>query len=88
MRVKAALPLSQANLAMATICPSAATYRTARVVMHAKSKMSQCVGAEMYSLLLETYIKDPVQKDHLFRAVDTIPCVAKKADWAIKWITR
>ncbi len=42
----------------------------------------------MYSLLLETYIKDPVQKDHLFRAVDTIPCVAKKADWAIKWITR
>ena len=42
----------------------------------------------MYSLLLETYIKDPVQKDHLFRAVDTIPCVAKKADWALKWITR
>ena len=47
-----------------------------------------CTDAEMYSLLLETYIKDPVQKDHLFRAVDTIPCVAKKADWAIKWITR
>lgn len=42
----------------------------------------------MYSLLLETYIKDPVQKDHLFRAVDTIPCVAKKADWALEWITR
>ena len=42
----------------------------------------------MYSLLLETYIKDPEQKDHLFRAVDTIPCVKKKADWALKWITR
>ncbi len=42
----------------------------------------------MYSLLLETYIKDPVQKDHLFRAVDTIPCVAKKADWALRWIKR
>ena len=42
----------------------------------------------MYSLLLETYIKDPVEKDHLFRAVDTIPCVAKKADWALEWISR
>jgi Ribonucleotide reductase, small chain len=43
-------------------------------------------GTEMYSLLLETYIKDPVEKSHLFHAIDTIPAVKKKADWAIKWI--
>jgi ribonucleoside-diphosphate reductase subunit M2 len=40
----------------------------------------------MYSLLIDQYIKDPVEKDHLFRAIDTIPCVKKKADWALKWI--
>ena len=40
----------------------------------------------MYSLLIDQYIKDPVQKDHLFRAIETIPCVKKKADWALKWI--
>ncbi|XP_021888268.1 ribonucleoside-diphosphate reductase small chain C [Carica papaya] len=44
------------------------------------------IHSEMYSLLLETYIKDSSEKDHLFRAVETIPCVAKKADWALRWI--
>ena len=43
---------------------------------------------EMYSLLLETYIKDPKQKLHLFRAMDTVPVVKKKGDWALKWIGR
>lgn len=42
----------------------------------------------MYSLLLESYIKDPVLKDKLFHSVDTIPCIKKKAQWAINWITR
>ena len=45
-------------------------------------------GAEMYSLLLETYIKDPKQKDHLFHAMETVPVVAKKGQWALKWIGR
>ncbi|KAG2406193.1 hypothetical protein LR48_Vigan03g242800 [Vigna angularis] len=44
------------------------------------------IHSEMYSLLLETYIKDSTEKNHLFRAVDTIPCVAKKAQWALRWI--
>lgn len=44
------------------------------------------IHSEMYSLLLESYIKDPIEKNRLFHAVDTIPVVAKKADWAIKWI--
>jgi hypothetical protein len=42
----------------------------------------------MYSLLLETYIKDPKQKYHLFHAMDTVPVVKKKGDWALKWIGR
>ncbi|RDY05487.1 hypothetical protein CR513_10675, partial [Mucuna pruriens] len=44
------------------------------------------IHSEMYSLLLDTYIKDSEQKVHLFRAIDTIPCVAKKAQWALRWI--
>jgi len=44
------------------------------------------IHAETYSLLIDTYIKDKVEKDRLFRAVDTVPAVAKKADWALKWI--
>jgi len=44
------------------------------------------IHSEMYSLLLETYVKDPKEKSHLFNAFETVPCVAKKADWALNWI--
>jgi len=44
------------------------------------------IHSEMYSLLIETFIKDTAEKSKLFKAVQTIPCVKKKADWAIKWI--
>lgn len=44
------------------------------------------VHSEMYGLLLDAYIKDPKQRDHLFRAIHTMPCVKKKADWALNWI--
>jgi len=44
--------------------------------------------AEMYSLLLETYIKDSAEKHRLFHAVDTVPAVRRKAQWALKWIGR
>lgn len=46
----------------------------------------ETIHSEMYSLLIETYIKDNTEKDKLFRAIDTIPCVGKKAKWALKWI--
>lgn len=42
--------------------------------------------SETYSLLIDTYINDLKEKDHLFRAIETIPCVQQKANWAIKWI--
>ena len=44
------------------------------------------VHSEMYSLLIDTYIKDQDEKHRLFNAITTIPCVAKKANWAQKWI--
>ncbi|KAL5701692.1 ribonucleoside-diphosphate reductase [Ranunculus cassubicifolius] len=44
------------------------------------------IHSEMYSLLLETYIKDSKEKDRLFNAVENIPCVARKANWALDWI--
>ena len=42
----------------------------------------------MYSLLLETYIKDTKEKNRLFHAVETVPAVKRKADWALKWVGR
>ena len=44
------------------------------------------IHAETYSLLIDTYIKDPIEKDRLFRAFETVTAVKKKADWALKWI--
>lgn len=44
------------------------------------------IHAETYSLLIDTYIKDNKEKDFLFNAIENLPCVGKKADWALKWI--
>ncbi len=44
------------------------------------------IHAETYSLLIDTYIKDPAEKSKLFNAIETIPCVKKKAEWALRWI--
>jgi ribonucleotide reductase beta subunit family protein with ferritin-like domain len=44
------------------------------------------IHAETYSLLIDTYVKNEEEKDHLFKAIDTIPCIQKKANWALKWI--
>lgn len=49
--------------------------------------MIENIHSETYSLLIDTYIKDPVEKDKLFHAIETVPCVGKKADWAMRWIT-
>ena len=44
------------------------------------------IHSEMYSLLIDTYIRDSTRKEQLFNAIDTIPSVGKKAKWAIRWI--
>ncbi len=48
--------------------------------------MMENIHSETYSLLIDTYIKNPAEKDRLLNAIDTIPCVQKKADWALRWI--
>jgi len=44
------------------------------------------IHSETYSLLIDTYIKDTDQRHKLFNAIDNFPCIAKKANWAKKWI--
>ncbi|KAH7976281.1 ribonucleoside-diphosphate reductase subunit M2 [Rhipicephalus sanguineus] len=44
------------------------------------------VHSEMYSLLIDTYIKDASERERLFNAIETMPCIKRKADWALKWI--
>jgi len=48
--------------------------------------MMENIHSETYSLLIDTYIKDNKEKDHLFNAIETLDCVKKKADWALRWI--
>lgn len=48
--------------------------------------MMENIHSETYALLIDTYIKDPVEKDRLFHAIETVPCVGKKAQWALRWI--
>jgi len=44
------------------------------------------IHSETYSLLIETYINDKLEKDKLFNALDHFPCIKNKSDWAQKWI--
>ncbi|SUZ57649.1 uncharacterized protein METZ01_LOCUS10503 [marine metagenome] len=48
--------------------------------------MMENIHSETYSLLIDTYVKDPEEKDTLFNAIETFPAIKKKADWALKWI--
>ena len=48
--------------------------------------MIENIHSEVYSLLIDTYIKNEEEKHKLFTALDNYPCIKKKADWALKWI--
>ena len=50
--------------------------------------MMENVHSEMYSLLIDTYIREESEKLRLLRAIETIPCVRRKAEWAQKWMGR
>jgi len=45
------------------------------------------IHSETYSLLIDTYIKDPAEREYLFDAIETIPCIKQKAEWAMTWIS-
>jgi ribonucleoside-diphosphate reductase beta chain len=53
---------------------------------YACQNLLEAVHSETYSLLIDTYIKDPQEKSDILRATKTIPCVEKKAKWALDWI--
>jgi len=48
--------------------------------------MMENIHSETYSLLIDTYINDPKEKDFLFKAIENIPSVTLKAEWALRWI--
>ena len=48
--------------------------------------MMENIHSETYSLLIDTYIKDTAEKNYLFNAIETLDCVKKKAEWALRWI--
>jgi ribonucleotide reductase beta subunit family protein with ferritin-like domain len=43
------------------------------------------IHSKTYSLLIDIYIKDPAEKLHLLHAINTVPCIRHKANWALKW---
>ena len=43
------------------------------------------IHSEVYSLLIDTYIRDQTKKAECLNAIETMPCVKKKADWALRW---
>lgn len=50
--------------------------------------MIENIHSETYSLLIDTYIKDNGEKNYLFHAIETVPCVMQKAEWALRWISQ
>jgi ribonucleoside-diphosphate reductase beta chain len=50
--------------------------------------MMENIHSETYSLLIDTYIKDTAEKTRLFHAIDTVPAVKRKAEWALRWIEK
>jgi ribonucleoside-diphosphate reductase beta chain len=59
--------------------PEAKFFYSCQLIMEA-------IHSEMYSLLIDTYIQDKKEKLEILRSIQTIPCVAKKAEWAKEWI--
>jgi ribonucleotide reductase beta subunit family protein with ferritin-like domain len=56
------------------------------IVAYSWQMMIENIHSEVYSLQIDNIVKDPVEKDMLFNAVREFPCIAEKAEWAIKWI--
>ena len=48
--------------------------------------MMENIHSEVYSLLIDTYVKNEAEKNELFKAIDVFPAIKLKADWALKWI--
>ncbi len=66
------------NLAAVIQCQEARCFYGVQVTI-------ENIHSEVYALLLDTLIRDAAEKDRLFHAIETIPCIKRKADWALKW---
>lgn len=53
---------------------------------YAIQSMMEMIHSQTYSLLIDTYVKDKIEKDKLFNAVENYPTIKEKADWALKWV--
>jgi ribonucleoside-diphosphate reductase beta chain len=53
---------------------------------YANQNFMEAIHSEMYSLLIDTYIDDRAEKQHLLEGATTIPAIQKKADWAKQWL--
>lgn len=69
------------NFAAEVQLPEARAFYTLQAYM-------ENIHSETYSLLLDTYIKDPVEKQYLFNGISTIDSIKKKGEWSQRWITR
>lgn len=55
---------------------------------YAYQGFNETIHGETYSLMIDKLVRDPEEKDRLFRAIDTVPCVHKKAEWVLEWFSR
>ncbi len=53
---------------------------------YAYQGFNESIHGETYSLMIDKLVRDPEEKAHLFRAIETVPAVKKKAEWALRWI--
>lgn len=53
---------------------------------YATQNMMEMIHSETYSILIDTYIKDPIEKSQMFRAVEDHPAIKAKAEWALRWL--
>lgn len=53
---------------------------------YAYQGFNESIHGETYSLMIDKLVKDPEEKDRLFRAIETVPAVKKKAEWAMRWM--
>lgn len=53
---------------------------------YAYQSFNESIHSETYSLMIDKLVRDPEEKDRLFRAIETVPAVRRKAEWAMKWM--
>ena len=55
---------------------------------YAYQEHNEMVHGETYSLMIDKYVTDPIEKENTFKAIETIPCIKQKAEWAMKWFNK